>query len=57
MKKIIVLAILPAIMALSGCSPKTEAKENVFFEDTLMHEELFAGRQLQVRKAGVIFLM
>lgn len=54
MKKIIVLAILPAIMALSGCSPKTEAKENVFFEDTLMHEELFAGRQLQVRKAGVI---
>lgn len=55
MKKKFLLAIIPALLVLSACQagPRVEAKE-VFKEDALLHDELFGGKPLQVRKAGVI---
>ena len=58
MKRKYFLAILPALLALSSCSFGPKAKENVFKEDTIAHEELFGDaeevvelRQLQPRRA------
>lgn len=44
MKKRLLLAILPALLALSSCSAQPKAKaEPLFLEDTLAHEEVFGG--------------
>ena len=53
MKKRFLLAIIPALMALAGCSnikqaPKTQMNENFLREDTLAHEDIFDGSELQL---------
>ena len=55
MKKRFLLGILPALLALSSCTfmeSATVVKGNEFLEDTLAHDELFAGqRALQPKRA------
>ena len=53
MKKRFLLAIIPALMALSGCSRiqpdnKVQFNDNFLKEDTLAHEEIFDGSDLQL---------
>ena len=55
MKKRLVLAILPALMVLSGCKSLYSAaavKVDLFAEDTLAHDEVFGSGSLGVRKAN-----
>ena len=52
MKKRLFLGILPALLTLSACSggaaqPKEE--KNLFLEDTLAHDEIFGGAELEER--------
>ena len=43
MKKSLLLAVLPALMVLSGCSLGPKTNKNNMIEDTLIHEEIFGG--------------
>lgn len=55
MKKKYLLAIIPALLVLSGCQCFKQAKtdNNLFLEDTLAHEEMFKDVSFSQQRIGI----